>query len=145
MKLQNAAWVLVADAGRFLVLENHGDEDLIDLRVLAAETHERAPTSEQGADRPGRLAAVGARRVAAVETDWHALDEGEGAKDLAERLNGWAGAKAFPALLLIADPKTLGAMRPHLDEATKRKVLAEFNKDLTHMPVDALEKWISEV
>jgi len=69
MQIKHAGWVVVADAGRFLVLENRGDGELIDLRIRAVETRDSAKTSDIGTDRPGRLAEVGSRRVATVETD----------------------------------------------------------------------------
>lgn len=143
MKIPYGAWVLVADAGRFLLLENKGDPDLIDLRVRAAETHPDEKASDLGTDRPGRLAEVGVRRVAAQETDWHDLAEDEGAKDLAGRINAWFEARAVETMVLIADPRTLGRIRPHLSPRAEEGIVASFDKDLTHLPVDALERWIT--
>ncbi len=53
MLIGNGTWVLVADGEKFLLLSNHGDEDIIDLRVVRHGEVENPPTHVQRTDRPG--------------------------------------------------------------------------------------------
>ena len=51
--VHNGAWVLVGDGRRALFLYNHGDPDLLDLRVIDARVDENS-AHDQGTDAPGR-------------------------------------------------------------------------------------------
>ena len=57
--VHNGAWVLVGDGRRALFLYNHGDPDLLDLRVIDARVDENPSAHEQGTDAPGRYASRG--------------------------------------------------------------------------------------
>ena len=97
------------------------------------------PTRAQGTDRPGRLDHAAAGPSTVQETDWHRLEKERFAKDLAERLQGWALAGRYGALVLVADPRTLGVLRPELHKAVQERLVAEVDKDLTGMPVSEIE------
>jgi protein required for attachment to host cells len=73
------------------------------------------------------------------ETDWHRLEKERFARDLADRLERWALAGRYEALVLVADPRTLGVLRPELHKAVQERLLAEVDKDLTGMPVGEIE------
>lgn len=138
MKLQHGAWVVAADGAKALFLENHGDADIVDLRVRRAEEIDNPPAREHGADRPGRFPSPGARRSAVEEADWHDLEEARFAEHLAERINTLA--RDVAALALIADPRTLGVIREHLSDATRAKIVLELDRDLAHHTVEAIEQ-----
>jgi protein required for attachment to host cells len=140
MKLANGTWVLVLDGEKYLLLRNRGDEELMDLRVIAHEEADNPPTREQAADRPGRLNDPGPGRSAVEETDWHALEKTRFALDMAERLRSWALDNRFDALVVVADPRTLGALRPAYHRTVAERIVAELDKDLTNLPVPELER-----
>ncbi|TPE46890.1 baeRF12 domain-containing protein [Amaricoccus solimangrovi] len=139
MRIQNGTWVLVADGEKYLLLRNHGDADLPDLRVIGHEELDNPPTREQGTDRPGRFDDPGPGRSAAEETDWKRLEKERFAKDLAEQLRLWALEGRFRALVLVADPRTLGVLRPLLHKEVESRLEAEINKDLARLPVPEIE------
>lgn len=141
MKLPHGAWVVVADGAKALFLENHGDADLIDLRVRRHDEQETEPTHAQGSDKPGRRSDNGANQRSAMEqTDWHDLDEARFVETLAERVNRMIERGKVTKLVLIADPRSLGRLRPHLSEKTRGAVLGEIPKDLAHQTLEAIEK-----
>lgn len=142
MQLDNGAWVVTLDGERFLLLRNQGDEEIMDLRVLDHDEIENPPTHEQGVERPGRLNDAGIGRSAVAQTDWHALEKERFAKDIADRLRHWALDGRFRSLVIVADPQTLGAIRPQLHVTVRNRVVGEINKDLTPLPIDEIEKVI---
>ncbi|PZQ50756.1 MAG: Host attachment protein [Rhodovulum sulfidophilum] len=140
MNIETGTWVLVADGEKYLLLRNIGDAELIDLRVMRHEEQDNPPTREQGADRPGRLGDPGGRgRSAVEETDWNRLEKERFAKDLAEQLRVWALANRFPRLVVVADPRTLGVLRPEFHKAVTERLVAEIDKDLTGAPISEIE------
>ncbi len=140
MRIPNEAWVLVLDGEKFILLRNHGDAELLDLRVIDAEAVENPPTHEQGTDRPGRLDDTGPGRSAVQETDWHRLEKTRFAAEMAERLRKWALQDRFKALVVVADPRTLGEMRPAYHKTVSERLIGEIDKDLTGLPVPGIEK-----
>lgn len=141
MRLANGSWVVVADGEKFLIFRNNGDESFLDLRVLREAEIENPPSRDQGSDRPGRRhgAAPGVRGAVA-DTDWHRLEKARFARTLAERLDAWAEAGRFDALVLVAEPRTLGALRPRIGPGVRARLTGELAKDLTGMPVDEIER-----
>jgi protein required for attachment to host cells len=140
MKLAHETWVMILDGERFLLLENRGDEDIIDLRVIGKDEIENPSTREQGTERPGRMPDVGIGRSAVDQTDWHALEKERFARDVAERLRKWAMKGRFAKLVICADPKTLGRIRPEYHVEVSQRIVGELDKDLTAMPIDQIEK-----
>lgn len=140
MDIPHKAWVLVADGERFVVFENHGDADLLDLRTVGAEAISNPPDRLQGSDRPGRLSDNGVNQKSSVaETDWHVIEKVHFAERAAGLLKDWALRKRFDDLVVIADPRTLGTLRKHYHAAVSNKVRAEIDKDFTHLPVNEIE------
>ena len=141
LRIPYGAWILVADARKALLLSNEGDEVHLDLRVvqtLHAPTNER--TSSQGADRPGRAIVSGKRRSAVGQTDWHRLAEEQFAATTIETLF----AKDRPhALIIVAPPMFLAELRKQLSDPVKAAVLAEIDKDLTHLTIGEIEQNLS--
>lgn len=140
MRIEKGAWVVVADGEKYLLLENVGNHQRIDLQVIRHREVESPPTREQGTDQPGRFNDPGPGRSAAEETDWHRLGKERFAKELAEQLRLWALGNRFDALVLAADPRTLGVLRPALHKAVAERVVGEVDKDLTRMPVGEIER-----
>lgn len=139
MELPNGAWVVVADGERRLLLENRGDDELMDLRVREHEESPNPPNTELGEDRPGRFYGSGGRREAVQETDWKRLDKRRFAAELAERINAAAQAGTLPPWVLMADARTLGEVRGHLRDAARARLLADAAADHAHEAVPAIE------
>lgn len=142
MQLHNGALILVCDAGKALVLENQGDQDLMDLRVLDTFEQDNPPTREQGTDRPGRYATPTGGRTATEETDWHDEAEARFAEALAAHLDGRLAGTNPAELVIIADPRTLGRLRPHLSGRVQAALTAEIAKDYVKHPVSDIEALI---
>ena len=140
MKLENGTWVMVLDGKKFLLLRNQGDADIMDLRVIGHDEIANPPTRDQGTERPGRLADAGIGKSAVQQTDWHALEKERFARDVADRLRTWALDNRFDALVVVADPQSLGALRPHYHKAVAARLVAELDKDITPLPIDEIER-----
>jgi len=64
-------------------------------------------------------------------------------KQLAERLYNYAHKGKFENFVLIADPETLGEMRPLLHKEVSDKILLEMNKTLINAPLPDIEESIA--
>ena len=69
-------------------------------------------------------------------------DEATFAKQLGHHLNTRATAREFEHLILIADPGTLGEIRPVLNKAVQSRIVLEINKTMNHMSIGDLAKAI---
>lgn len=139
MKLPEGAWVAVADGERHLLLANAGPPAWIDLRVIETGLHPTQRTVALGADRPGRTWKVGERRSSFEATDWSRLGKEGHAAALAARLDRAAATGDFGALVIVADARTMGTMRPLLGAPVRAALLAEIVGDHTHATVEAIE------
>jgi len=140
--VHNGAWVLVGDGRRALFFSNHGDADLLDLRVVETRVDENPPTREQGSDAPGRaFAGAGAQaRSAMGNVDWHELEEARFARAMADRINAAAESGEMKEIVIVAPPKTLGEIRKELSVKAQGAVAGELHKDLTKHPLPEIEK-----
>jgi protein required for attachment to host cells len=77
------------------------------------------------------------------QTDWHRVAEERFALHIAQELSGWASAGQFRHILIIADPRTLGALRQAYDAPLRSMIVAEIDKDLTKLPIDKIEAAIT--
>lgn len=136
MQLAHGLWLIVADGAKFLVLENRGDAAFPAFEVIGSEHAPNPPSRAQGTERPGRLADTPAYARSALEpTDWHRIGEERLARVLADKLEAWARAGRFAALIIAADPRTLGRLRPALGPETRARLNATLGRDLTGLPV----------
>lgn len=130
-RIPNHARVVVADGTRALHFRADVGRDRLSLTVL----DEQAPDS---------LLDDGPSGKRPPEQTGQQTDEATFAKQLARTLNALAHADAFSALVLIADPQTLGQLRPILHGEVKSRLIAEIDKTMTTMPVTDIEKALSE-
>jgi len=143
--VHNNAHVLVSDGRKALLLQNHGDPDLLDLRVVEARVDENPATRDQGTDAPGRaFSSVGMGARSAVESsDWHEIEKEHFARELAERLDAAVESGELKELVIVAPPRALGELRHRLSARTAARVVGEIGKDLTHHPLPGIEKALS--
>lgn len=151
VKLDHDTWVVVADGEKYLLLRNKGDPEFLHLEVIDHEQSENPPAREMATDRPGRqhdatrqtggdVAAYGSSAM--DDTDWHRLEEERFARNLAGRLSDMVQKGRFGSLVLIADPRSLGAIRAASDDRLRAVIVAEMDKDLTNLPLEGIERSI---
>lgn len=70
-------------------------------------------------------------------------DEATFSKQIAERLYKMAFRNDFSSLILVADPGTLGEIRPLLHREVIDKVILEQAKTLINSPVEDIERSLS--
>ncbi len=75
-----------------------------------------------------------------VESTGQQIDEATFAKQLALRLNDGALNNRYAHLVLVADPQTLGQMRPLLHKETQQRMVGELAKTLTNSPLEDIER-----
>ncbi len=139
--VHNGAWVLIGDGRHALFLYNHGDPDLLDLRVIEAIVEENPPTREQGSDAPGRaFSSVGGIRSSVENSDWHELEKEHFAREIAAKINKAAENGEMKEIVIVAPPRVLGELRKELSPKAQSKVKGELDKDLTHHPLPEIEK-----
>lgn len=127
--IPTGSWVLVADGTQARLFHNVGQHDSLQLKQ--AEQIKPDMGAEQGQGPSGRSPA---------ESSPSQTDEATFAKQLAERLNAAALKQEFEHLYLIADPKTLGEIRPQLHAETSKRLSAELAKTLTNSTLADIEK-----
>ncbi|GMG82983.1 host attachment family protein [Paralimibaculum aggregatum] len=133
-------WVVVADGGKALLLENDGHDRAPALRRLATSELDNPPTREQGTDRPGRRSDTGAGQRSALDApDWHSLAGERFLRAFAERVAGAAREGRVGRIVMIAAPAALGTLRAALPADVAGLVTAEIAKDLTNHPLGAIE------
>ncbi len=72
------------------------------------------------------------------------VDEATFAKQIAQRLYAMAHKRAFTGLVLIADPQTLGQIRPLLHQEVAEKIIAEHAKTFINSPVADIERLLAD-
>jgi protein required for attachment to host cells len=126
-KIPTGAWVVVADGTGARLLRNVGKGLNVSLeQVKLMEPKDVANDGPAGRQPPERSMAE--------------IDEATFAKQLARRLNAAALKNEFSHLVLVADPQTLGQMRPLLHEETTRRMVEELNKTLFRAPLEEIER-----
>ena len=138
------SWVVVCNGAKALIMQNAGDAQLMNLKVLETLTQPSEPDREIGTDKPGRSHAAGGFSGSAVEeTNWQDQAEAQFLKQVAEKLDELAQEKDARRIVLVAPPKALGTLRPALSADTQAAISAELAKDYTNMPVDEIERHLA--
>ncbi|PYE84040.1 host attachment family protein [Pseudoroseicyclus aestuarii] len=138
--LETGTWVLVADGEKALFLRNMGDAQDPNLEVVRKTEQEDPPNRDQVTDAPGSMADGGPMQRSSLEqTDFHQLAKERFAEDLADILYRQAHRGKIERLVIVAPPKVLGALRPHLHKEVAALVIAEIDKTLTNHPVIEIE------
>lgn len=138
MQVPHNSFILVADGRKSLFFRNRGDADFPDLVVEAKELHPNPAHHEQASDLAGR--ASGTLGSSMEEVDFHQQEEDRFAAETADQLKERALANDFDSLVVVAPPKTLGALRKHYHKEVERRLVAELAKDLVNTPVPEIEK-----
>ena len=121
-KIPHHALVVVADGTGARFFRNTGHEHQVS---LAAE----------GELNPTHLLDDGPAGQRPTESSPQETDEATFAKQLAHELYRRAHRGDFAALVLIADPQTLGQIRPTLHKEVQDRLVAEIGKTFTNASV----------
>jgi protein required for attachment to host cells len=113
------ALIVVADGRKAIVLRNTAPTGAVTL-------HEETRLD------PKNLAGEGPSGARPNEQTPHQTDEATFAKQLAHKLFAMHEAGDYQALVLAADPQTLGQMRPVLHKTVEAALVLTLNKDLTN-------------
>jgi protein required for attachment to host cells len=121
------ALIIVADGTGARFFRNAGSENRLSLSAIG----ELAPADLLNAGPAGNRP---------PESTSQETDEATFAKQLARELYRRVHSEKVPALVLIADPQTLGQIRPLLHKEVKDRLVAEVGKTLTKAPIPAIQK-----
>jgi len=139
MQLKTSTKVIIADSEKYLVLNNLGDEGIMDLRVQESGERDNPPAHAQGTDRPGRVISPSGQKSSVANADWHELEKELAASDLAKRINNLASDTDVNSIIVVTDAHTLGLLRPQLTPETGEKITEEIAKDLTNHTIPEIE------
>ena len=124
-RLEKNTWVIVADGHRGILFRQAGRRG-INLQYVQGFLPENLDD-----DGP-----AGARPPDETAKD---IDEATFAKQLALKLNWHAKQGDFEQLAIIADPKTLGQMRPLFHDEVETYLIAQVAKTMTNATINDIE------
>ena len=126
-KIPHNALVVVADGTGARFFRNAGHENKVSL-------------SAQGELKPANLLDDGPAGKRPPESSKQETDEATFAKQLANELYRRAHSGDFAALVLVADPQTLGQIRPTLHKEVQDRLVSEVGKTLTKASIKDIQK-----
>ncbi len=126
-KMPENTLVLVADGGNARTFRSKGDGKSVRLEQKDVLTPQNINDEGPSGSRPH-------------EQSESQTDEATFAKQLAHRLNDGALKNEYTHLVVVADPQTLGQIRPQLHKETSQRLLFELAKTLTHASLKDLEQ-----
>ena len=115
--------VVVADGRAARLFRNHGDESA--LRLHQTETMDTSDALDAG--------------PSGSQPRDNDVGEAAFAKMLADRINRSALRNGFEHIVIVADPSTLGEIRPQLHKEVGARMIAEVAKDWTNTPLEQIE------
>lgn len=125
-KIPAGAWIVVADGAGARLFQNMGKGATVSL-------------AQQELLGPDNLSDDGPSGKRPPEQSERANDEATFAKQLAHWLNAAALKNEFSDLVLMADPQTLGQLRPQLHNETTRRIIKEIAKTFTNAPLEDIQ------
>ena len=132
LQIPKGTLVIVADGGSARVFTNVGDGRTLQLKQ--EEELEVKDISAEGVSGQGPSGAV------PKDMSISQLNEATFAKQLAQQLNDHALKHRYEHLILIADPTTLGHIRPQLHKEVQSRMLKEIAKDYTNSTLDDIQR-----
>ena len=129
-KIPHKALVVVADGTGARFFRNTGHEHSVSLTA-------------EGELQPAHLENDGPSGKRPHESTRQETDEATFAKQLAKELYRRAHQGDFAALVLIADPQTLGQLRPILHKEVQNRLISEHGKTLTKASIADIQKSLS--
>lgn len=139
-------WILVADGARARILENNGLGKGLEPALNYEFAANHAPTRDMVSDKPGRGRGGGSSSHAVEsKVNWHSFEKHRFAGDMADFLEKADHDRVFDALVVVAPPEIMGALRKKMNTNVKGKITAELGKDLTHLNLQDLGEHLKDV
>lgn len=129
-KIPEGTWVLVADGTGARLFHSMGKGPKVSLKQQKLLEQEDLIDEAPSGNRPPEQSA-------------QAKDEAAFAKQLANSLNSGALKQEYAHLVLMADPQTLGQLRPMLHGETVKRLVEEVAKTFTNAPLEDIEAALS--
>ena len=134
----------VCDGRKALLLENKGSREYPKLETREHFEQDNPSTHLQGSAPPGRkISSAGGRRSSMEESDFHDQTERTFLNAFANCINQSARVQGIQSLILIAPARALGMIRPALSVATRRILVAEFDRDYVKLPLYEIERYLT--
>jgi protein required for attachment to host cells len=130
-KIPAGTWIMVADGAEARLFHNVGSATMVSLKQVKVL-------------KPRDLLDEGPAGRRPPESDQQATDEATFAKQLAQGLNAAALRNEYEHLVLMADPQTLGQIRPQLHKEAQRRIVMEVAKTFTNAPVEDIQDALQE-
>lgn len=130
MKIKTNSLIVVADGEKAALFQNTSNSE-INLKSLGEM--ELSYLDDKG---PSTLP---------EEVSDKEIEEATFAKHIASDLYKRAHNGDFDQLVLIADPQTLGQIRPNLHHEVQQRLVGEIAKTLTNSPIEDIEKAIQSL
>ncbi len=127
-------WYVVADGARARIVT------IVDGKVIAPLGEQfvgvNLKSREINANRPGRghESRGVVRHAKEAPTDPHRKAKADFVHDVADVLEHELSLHRYGELVLVAAPQTLGDLRSVLSETVRKTIVAEIDKDITHVP-----------
>jgi protein required for attachment to host cells len=121
------ALIVVADGTGARLFRNTGKDFTVELKT-------------DGEFKPSHLSNDGPAGHRPPESSGQETDEATFAKQLAKELYRRAHSGDYEALVLIADPQTLGQIRPSLHKEVRARLVSEIGKTLTNSSIADIQK-----
>jgi len=125
-KIPSGTWILVADGEEARLFRNAGSDYTLSLEQVDVFKSSDTPHEGPSGHRP-------------PESDTQSTGEATFAKQLSNRLNAAALHNAYEHLVLMADPQTLGQIRPQLHMQTERRIIGEVAKTFSNAPLEDIQ------
>jgi len=140
-------WVVVADAGRALVLGKNDGSGSVKLLHELENPAGRLHTSELVSDQRGRVEKRGGGSQSAMDapTDPHEQAAVEFAVEVCRLVDGSADQHAFDSLILIAPGHFLGLLNARLGQVARKRLVMSETKDLIRASLPDLQQHVSEL
>ncbi|TBR07231.1 MAG: host attachment protein [Lysobacter sp.] len=126
-KVPAGTLVVVADGTKVRMFRNVGDATNVTL-----QQHDTMNADD--------IALQGPSGMAPTQQTPQQNDERTFAKHIAQRLNEGALKQEYAQLVLIADPHTLGEIRPQLHKEVQDRLIGEIAKTLTNAPLEDVQR-----
>lgn len=138
-------WIAIADGAKANIVEYNGPAQPLTLVKDGALDHINQPTRELVTNKRGSVfhSADEGRSAMEPRTDAHEHEKEVFAREIGAFLK--AHNDEFGSIIVAAAPRMLGYLRDTLPNSVKRKVTAEIDKDLSHLPFTALPKHLQSV
>jgi protein required for attachment to host cells len=127
IKIPSGTRIVVADGGGARILRNAGENGELSLEQVEVIDPAQLPLETPAGHQPAELSGEEA-------------EEAGFAKRLARRLNDDALKHRYEHLVLMADPQTLGQMRPLLHKEVQARLIREDARNLSNSPLEDIAR-----